>query len=354
MTTVLRATDSAAFLGLVPALAGFTPHRSIVLLPFRGARTEGAMRLDLPHEGTPLDHYADGAVGLLSRVPGTDAMAAVVYTDGEAEATRDGLVLPHVVAVEELLGCAEDAGLRVIDALCVTPSGWSSYIEAIPELRSLDEICTPADVSSVADVSGDQASGVALPVVDLAEKERVGRALLDVAALLDPEGEVRLTGREHPELIAALALLEDIPAFFESALTMPGGLPPSRRRRCCGAWSVRCSATSPSHSGRPISRAEYALSMPRWRSPDPARWCPMNWGASSWVKAPLPTRVACASRSPSSERRPRGHHGRRDPHRSPRPRGCPGPWGGRLMPASTSSACARSTPDTRWRRCSTP
>lgn len=225
MTTVLRATDSAAFLGLVPALAGFTPHRSIVLLPFRGPRTEGAMRLDLPHEGTPLDDYADAAVGLLSRVPGTDAMAAVVYTDVEAEATRDGLVLPHVVALEELLGCAEDAGLRVIDALCVTPSGWSSYIEAIPALRSLDEICTPAGVSSVADVSGDQASGVALPVVNLAEKERVGRALLDVAALLDPEGGVRLTGREHPQLIAALALLEDIPAFFESVLKTPGDLP---------------------------------------------------------------------------------------------------------------------------------
>lgn len=129
MTTVLRATDSADFLSIVPALAGFTPRESIVLLPFRGTRTDGAMRLDLPDDETDLEAYADAAVGLVARVTGTDALAAVVYTADEAHGTRDGLVLPHAVAVDEVLGCAEDAGLRVVDALCVTPSGWSSYIE---------------------------------------------------------------------------------------------------------------------------------------------------------------------------------------------------------------------------------
>jgi hypothetical protein len=226
MTTVLRATDSAAFLGIVPSLAGFTPRRSIALLPFRGTRTEGAMRLDLPHEGTDLETYADAAVGLVARVSGTDAVAAVVYTDLEAEATRDGLVLPHAVAVDELLGCAEDAGLRVVDALCVTPSGWSSYIDESPELHSLTQIRTPPEASAVGDVAGDQSAGVGLPPVDLAEKERVGRATLELGALLDRDGTGRLTGRENPQLIAALVLLEDIPAFFESVLAAPDALPP--------------------------------------------------------------------------------------------------------------------------------
>lgn len=226
MTTVLRATDSAAFLGIVPALAGFTPRRSIVLLPFRGTRTDGAMRLDLPHDATDLEVYADAAVGLVSRVTGTDALAVVVYTDEETHPTRDGLVLPHAVAVDELLGCAEDAGLRVVDALCVTPSGWSSYIDEEPELGSLAQICSPPDHTAAVDVSGDQSAGTELPVVDLAEKERVGRAGLELGALLDRHGSGRLTGKENPQLIAALVLLEDVPAFFESVLAAPDSLPP--------------------------------------------------------------------------------------------------------------------------------
>jgi hypothetical protein len=197
-----------------------------VLLPFRGSRTDGAMRLDLPHDETDLEVYADAAVGLVARVAGTDAVAVVVYTDDESHLTRDGLVLPHAVAVDELLGCAEDAGLRVVDALCVTPSGWSSYIEEEPELASLAEICSPPDLPAVGDVSGDQSTGAELPVVDLAEKERVGRASIELTALLDATGRGRLTGGENPQLIAAVVLLEDVPAFFESVLAAPDELPP--------------------------------------------------------------------------------------------------------------------------------
>ncbi|MFK3676756.1 DUF4192 family protein [Microbacterium sp. NPDC090218] len=225
MTTVLRATDSATFLGIVPSLAGFTPRRSIVMLPFRGSRTEGAMRLDLPHDATDLEGYADTAVGLVARVTGTDAVAVVVYTDEEPHPTRDGLVLPLAVAVDEVLGCAEAAGLRVVDALCVMPSGWSSYLDDSPELHPLTEIAPPAEVPSVGDVSGDQSAGAELPVVDLAEKERVGRAAIELAAVLDHDERRRLTGRENPQLIAALVLLEDIPALFESVLATPA-LPP--------------------------------------------------------------------------------------------------------------------------------
>ena len=226
MTTVLRATDSAAFLGIVPALAGFTPRRSIVLLPFRGTRTDGAMRLDLPRDGSDLEAYADAAVGLVARVDGTDAVAVVVYTDDEPHATRDGLVLPHAVAVDEVLGCAEDAGLRVVDALCVTPSGWSSYLDQEPELGSLQQIRIPPDLTAQCPVAGDQSAGVELPVVDLVAKERVGRAVVELSDLLDQPEKGRLTGRENPQLIAALVLLEDIPAFFESVLAAPDDLPP--------------------------------------------------------------------------------------------------------------------------------
>jgi hypothetical protein len=203
---------------MVPSLAGFTPRQSIVLLPFRGSRTHGAMRLDLPDDTVPLDEYADAAVGLVGRVEGTDAIAVVVYTDEEAQATRDGLVLPLAVAVDELLGRAEDAGLRVVDALCVTPAGWSSYLDDDPEVGPPSEIQTRPDLPEIGDVSGDQLAGVALPAADLAEKERVARVLREVSRLLAHTEGQRLTGREDSSVIAALAMLENLPAFFESLL----------------------------------------------------------------------------------------------------------------------------------------
>lgn len=49
MTTIIHATEPAELLGIVPALAGFTPRRSVVLLPFRGARTHGALQIGRAH-----------------------------------------------------------------------------------------------------------------------------------------------------------------------------------------------------------------------------------------------------------------------------------------------------------------
>jgi hypothetical protein len=226
MTTLLRASGSAEFLRLVPALAGFTPRESIVILPFRGSRSYGAMRLDLPEPDMSLEEYADTAVGLVSRVDGTDAVAVVVYTDSEPHPTRDGLVLPFAVEVDELLGCAEDAGLRVVDALCVTPAGWSSYLAGDPEIGPLADIVTGAETPSDGDVSEDQFAGTDLPPADLAEKERVGQALMDLSDILCRDECGTLTGRENPLAIAALVMLEDVPAFFESVLREPEDLPP--------------------------------------------------------------------------------------------------------------------------------
>lgn len=223
MTTLLRASGSAEFLSIVPSLAGFTPTDSLVLLPFHGTRTCGAMRLDLPDDDVSLDDYVDASIGLVARVDGTDAVAVVVYTDDEVHETRDGLVLPLAVEIDELLVRADDAGLRIVDALCVTPSGWSSYLDRDPEVRRLDS--SGPEVPGVGDVTGDQLSGVGLPAVDLAEKERVGRALHEISDLLDGTRGDALAGRGNPQAIAALVLLEDIPAFFEAVLSSSDELP---------------------------------------------------------------------------------------------------------------------------------
>lgn len=225
MTTVLHASDSAEFLGVVPSLAGFTPRDSIVLLPFRGSRAHGAMRLDLPRD-VDLGDFADATVALVSRVTATDAVAIVVYTDESPLTTRDGLVLPEAVAVDALLECAEEAGLRIVDALCVTPCGWSSYLDDDPELGALAEIPGPPSIPGFEEVQGDQLSGTELPPVDLAEKERVGTALRDLGAVLERDAVGPLTGAANPQALAAAVILDDLTAFFEMVLDGPDELPP--------------------------------------------------------------------------------------------------------------------------------
>lgn len=227
MNTVLRATDSAEFLALVPALAGFTPRQSIVLLPFHDSRAHGAMRIDLPHADAELDDYIDTAIGLVSRIDGTDAVAVVVYTDEPPQLTPDGIVLPSSIVVDELLGLAADLGLGIVDALCVTTDGWSSYLAEDPILRPTDDIPQPPLVPGIADFQGDQDSGAALPRVDLAESERVGMALRDLSDVLAHEdlSGARLE-RENPQAIAASLLLDDLPLFFEDLLDVPENLPP--------------------------------------------------------------------------------------------------------------------------------
>lgn len=222
MTTVLRASGSAELLGIVPSLVGFTPVESLVLLPFDASRTRGAMRLDLPRSEIDLPSYADTAIALVARVERTDAVAVVVYTDDDAVRTPDGLVLPFAVEVEAVVGCALDAGLRIVDALCVTPSGWACYLDDEPRLGDLGDL--DREIPEIGDVSGDQMSGAELPKVDLARTERVARALREITTALDriaaqPSREI------DPQVRAALVLLEDIPALFESVLAAPDDLP---------------------------------------------------------------------------------------------------------------------------------
>lgn len=225
MTTVLKASGSAEFLRIVPVLAGFTPRRSLVLLPFLGSRTHGALRVDLPDDDIDLSRFTAAAIGLVSRVEGADAVAVVVYADDDPQPTPDGLVLPQTVMVDAVLARAEDAGLRIVDALCVTPAGWSSYLDDDPRLEPMPHDAAPVRVPGVGDVSGDQLDGVELPRVDLAEKERVGRALLDLTSVLAHEGDAPLSGDENPKALAAMAMLDDLPSFLDEVLESPECLP---------------------------------------------------------------------------------------------------------------------------------
>lgn len=224
MSAIIHATESAELLGIVPALAGFTPRQSVVLLPFHGTRTHGAMRMDLPDPSASPEEYAQTALRALLQVSDVDAVAVVVYTDEPAQSIPDGTLLPRVPLVDALLDVAVDAGLRIVDALCVMSDGWGEYLDDDPVVRPLDEIPATPDVAGIGDVGGDQLSGAALPSADLVGRERVGRALREIEVLLDRHrlGSGRITSADSPYAVsAACMLLDDLPTFAEELLEAP-------------------------------------------------------------------------------------------------------------------------------------
>lgn len=219
MTSIVTAADAAEFLSMVPHLLGFTPTRSVVLVPFRDARSTGGMRLDLPPDDADADGFAATALGLACRVPFVDALVAIVYCD---EPFDDGV--PRRPLAEALDRAAHRSGLRMIDLLCVGTTAWSPYRDP-GGARPLSALpAPPARAVGAEALHPDQAAGAGLPPSDLAERERVGRALtqLDralavVAGRPAPSG-VDLDDRVDPAALTAVCALDDVPEFFDRAV----------------------------------------------------------------------------------------------------------------------------------------
>jgi hypothetical protein len=244
MTTIVKAASAAQFLSLVPKMLGYRPSRSLVLIPFAGSRSIGAMRFDLPSaaESDEIDRIASTLIGMVCRLPEADAVAAVAYTD-ETFADHG---MPHRDLIEALEHRAEACGIRMTDALCVGPDAWGSHFDPLrsEDGRPLDELGDePRGAEHLAVADGDQAAGAELPRVDLAEKERTARALAAledaVRLLCGPESVgpafSRATGstapeamasaddtpdgrRVDPQALATVCVLDDLPTLFEEAM----------------------------------------------------------------------------------------------------------------------------------------
>lgn len=265
-TTIVKAADAAQFLTFVPRMLGYNPTRSLVVIPFHGSRTLGAMRIDLPDPAaTSADAVASTVIGMVCRLAEADGLAAVAYT-GASFAEHDGM--PHRELAEALAGRADECGLRVVDALCVAADAWGSYLDpSCPDAgRALADLAEMApELAELPAPVGDQASGADLPAVDLTERELVGRALdslgAAVAVLCGPDGADGADGgrqggpfapgdtgpeemepdddapgggagraeagslvagagaRIDPLALEAVCLLDDLPELFEDALT---------------------------------------------------------------------------------------------------------------------------------------
>lgn len=234
MTTIVKAANAAEFLTLIPRLLGFHATRSLVLVPFSGKRTLGAMRVDLPDSspGTDVDCAASTLIGMVCKVAAADAVAVVAYTDHDF---GDGI--PHADLVRAIRNRADACGLRVVDALCVAADAWGSFLD--PECPEngwpLAELgIEPAGLEGIPEPVGDQLSGTELPSADPRRLQVVAAALHALgraaevlcagdgdfqamgAASSAPEGD---EGRIDPGALAAVCGLDDAPVLFEQALT---------------------------------------------------------------------------------------------------------------------------------------
>lgn len=229
MTTIVKAADAAHFLSLVPAMLGFTPTHSLVLVPFHRVRSIGAMRMDLPRAEVDLDAFAATCLGMVCRLPDADGLAVAVFTDASC---RDGL--PHAELVASLRRSADACGLRLTDALSVGGDGWGSHLDADcpPGGRPLAALQLAAPAAAPI-APGDQASGATLPPRDVARAEAVAtalRALYWAVRTLcgdrdEPPDLDEVTGgiadgdrRIDPAALAAACRLDDVPRYFEELL----------------------------------------------------------------------------------------------------------------------------------------
>ena len=222
--TIIKAQKAQDFLALVPQLLGFVPETSVVLVAFRGNRTCGALRFNLPDEGAPhkvCKRIATTLAGMLCKIPGVDAVVPVIYTTDAFGGTPG---IPHERFAEILNRRLELSGFLLRDSLCVAADAWGSYLD--PEcpagghpLSDIAEspIFEAMDQESVTEPArslGTLQSGPAPIEVSLAARERLARIYRRYRHLI-------ARAENAPELFPTLGFVLDPVAIAEAALTWP-------------------------------------------------------------------------------------------------------------------------------------
>jgi hypothetical protein len=214
--TIIKAQNAQDFLALVPQLLGFLPENSAVLVAFRGNRTCGAMRFNLPKQGSPHEvskRIATTLAGMLCKIPGVDAVVPVIYTDDSFEQT---LGIPSEGFAEILNRRLELSGFKVRDFLCVAADGWGSYRD--PQCPAgghpLSVISSsPVQGTAVAEHPlGTLQNGAGPVSVDAATKEHVARVYRRYHRLI-------VRAENTPALFPTLGHILDPVVIAEAALT---------------------------------------------------------------------------------------------------------------------------------------
>jgi hypothetical protein len=183
MTTIIRASAAHDLLAIVPALAGFVPQRSIVCVAFRGTRSAGVLRHDLPRRARERQAVVSAIVGNLCRMPGVDAVVPIAYTDASF---RPAGRFPERALLSLLVRRMEQAGFAVRDALCRGADAWGSLLDpSTPAvghpIAMIDESGALDGVPRDARPSGGVADAGRLPTPD----EPIARSIADHLARFD-------------------------------------------------------------------------------------------------------------------------------------------------------------------------
>ena len=214
MSVIVKANNPADLLAMVPSFVGFTPRRSFVLLAFRGKRTCGAMRYDLPTSTAEsvLKRVATSVVGTLCKISGADRVVVAIYTD---EAIQSG-TLPHRDFANVLGRRLEFSGFELLESLCQASDGWGSYCDADTPTTGhpLSDITNSPVVANLpADALPNDAEIPArVPDAPAADKQRVSEALARYRLLAEP------VSSDDDDLPAEFEALEDLTLFVEEAL----------------------------------------------------------------------------------------------------------------------------------------
>lgn len=193
MPTTIKATTAGDFLAAVPSMLGFHPRDSLVVVAFAGTRSLGAMRIDIP----PTEHSqsaANAIAGVLCKLRGADAFAAIVYSDATVAESLSG----------HLEYQARACGLALVDLLYVLDSQWGRVGSA-----DLEPIPAPPEAIAHFHVDTDQSAGVNLPLVsdalqgDVASFLEAHRAGESGATIADAFFLAEQTASQDPAELAA-------------------------------------------------------------------------------------------------------------------------------------------------------
>jgi hypothetical protein len=219
MTTIIRAAAAHDLLALVPALAGFVPERSIVCVAFRGSRSAGVLRHDLPRRARDRPSLVSAIVGTLCRMPGVDAVVPIAYSDRTFTASRG---LPERALLSLLVRRFEQAGFEVRDALCRAADGWGSLLDPATPARGhalamIDESAAAAALPDGEPVPASPTLSGRLPERDDDLAESIAAELAAFAELDDIEAQLVRLGDVADPVALVEALLDEVDGVPDDA-----------------------------------------------------------------------------------------------------------------------------------------
>lgn len=245
MTTILKAVEKGELLTAVTTLLGYTPTESLVIAPFRGTRSHGALRVDLPTatDADALAAYTAEWLGTVVRLGGVTMIAAAIYTDGDQAR--------HALLAETLRTMCDLLGLDVAAIFYATPATWGEYFTGEEHTEP-----APALANAPALAAGDQHAGIELPVTDPALAAAVASATFptDDEASLTAMLEGVLTAdldAPEPSTLAHLAAVMVIPALRDAALIQWASDEQTGREAVAAQTAYSTAGTAiPEHLGR--------------------------------------------------------------------------------------------------------